>query len=97
VIKRQVGLVKVRFRSLQKNTAQLLTLFALWNVWMARRQLRTGLAVAVFLREAVNFERLRKLMEEEEFRRLPRFHQLNEALTRVGLDACMGTHLRSRP
>ena len=39
VIKRQFGLVKVRFRGLQKNTAQLLTLFALSNLWMARRQL----------------------------------------------------------
>ena len=39
VIKRQFGLVKVRFRGLQKNTAQLLTLFALSNLWMARRRL----------------------------------------------------------
>jgi len=37
VIKRQFGLVKVRFRGLQKNTAHLLTLFALSNLWMARR------------------------------------------------------------
>jgi IS5 family transposase len=29
----------VRFKGLQKNTAQLLTLFALSNLWMARRQL----------------------------------------------------------
>ena len=33
VIKRQVGLVKGRFRGLQKNTAHLLTLFALSNLW----------------------------------------------------------------
>ena len=39
VIKRQFGLMKVRFKGLQKNTAQLLTLFALANLWMARRQL----------------------------------------------------------
>jgi IS5 family transposase len=39
VIKRQFGLVKVRFRGLQKNTAQLLTLFALSNLWMVRRPL----------------------------------------------------------
>jgi len=39
VIKRQFGLLKVRFRGLQKNTAQLLTLFALSNLWMARRPL----------------------------------------------------------
>ena len=41
VIKRQFGLVKVRFKGLQKNTAHLLTLFALSNLWMARRQLMT--------------------------------------------------------
>ena len=39
VIKRQFGLVKVRFRGLQKNTSHLLTLFALSNLWMARRPL----------------------------------------------------------
>jgi transposase, IS5 family len=33
----------VRFRGLQKNTAHLLTLFALSNLWMARRQLMTTL------------------------------------------------------
>lgn len=39
VIKRQFGLLKVRYRGLQKNTGHLLTLFALSNLWMARRQL----------------------------------------------------------
>ena len=39
VIKRQFGLVKVRFRGLAKNTAHLITLFALSNLWMARRRL----------------------------------------------------------
>ncbi|EKQ6351673.1 IS5/IS1182 family transposase, partial [Pseudomonas sp. MPR-R5A] len=39
VIKRQFGYVKVRFRGLAKNTAQLMTLFALSNLWMARRHL----------------------------------------------------------
>jgi IS5 family transposase len=39
VIKRQFGLVKVRFRGLQKNTAHVLTLFALSNLWMARHRL----------------------------------------------------------
>ena len=39
VIKRQFGLLKVRFRGLRKNTAHLLTLFALSNLWMARRPL----------------------------------------------------------
>lgn len=39
VIKRQFGYVKTRFRGLAKNTAQLMTLFALLNLWMARRHL----------------------------------------------------------
>lgn len=39
VVKRQFGHVKVRYRGLAKNTAQLHTLFALSNLWMARRQL----------------------------------------------------------
>jgi len=39
VIKRQFGHVKVRYRGLAKNTAQLHTLFALSNLWMVRRQL----------------------------------------------------------
>ena len=41
VIKRQFGYVKVRYRGLAKNTAQVLTLFALSNLWMARRRLLT--------------------------------------------------------
>jgi len=39
VIKRQFGYVKVRYRGLKKNTAQLFTLFALSNLWMARGKL----------------------------------------------------------
>ena len=39
VIKRQFGYVKVRYRGLTKNTAQLHMLFALANIWMARRKL----------------------------------------------------------
>jgi IS5 family transposase len=39
VIKRQFGHVKVRYRGLKKNTAQLFTLFALSNLWMARHKL----------------------------------------------------------
>jgi transposase, IS5 family len=39
VIKRQFGLCKVRFRGLAKNTAHVITLFALSNLWMARRRL----------------------------------------------------------
>lgn len=45
VIKRQFGLTKVRFKGLTKNTAHVITLFALSNLWMARRKLiaMTGL------------------------------------------------------
>jgi IS5 family transposase len=39
VIKRQFGYVKVRYRGLKKNTAQLMTLFALSNLWMVRGKL----------------------------------------------------------
>lgn len=39
VIKRQFGLVKVRFKGLAKNTAHVITLFALSNLWMARKKL----------------------------------------------------------
>ena len=39
VIKRQFGYVKVRYRGLKKNTQQLITLFALSNLWMVRGQL----------------------------------------------------------
>ena len=39
VIKRQFGLAKVRFRGLAKNTAHVITLFALSNLWMARKRL----------------------------------------------------------
>jgi hypothetical protein len=39
LIKRQFGLVKVRFRGLAKNTAHVVTLFALSKLWLARRRL----------------------------------------------------------
>lgn len=39
VIKGQFGHVKVRYRGLNKNTAQLHTLFALSNLWMVRGKL----------------------------------------------------------
>lgn len=39
VIKWQFGYTKVRFRGLVKNTAQLVTLFVLSNLWIARRHL----------------------------------------------------------
>ena len=38
VIKCQFGFTKVRYKGLAKNTAQLVTLFALSNLWMARRR-----------------------------------------------------------
>ena len=39
VVKRQFGFVKVRYRGLAKNTGQIMTLFALANLWMARKRL----------------------------------------------------------
>jgi transposase, IS5 family len=39
VIKRQLGFIKVRYKGLKKNAAQLVTLFALSNLWMVRGQL----------------------------------------------------------
>ena len=39
VIKRQFGLAKVRFRGLAKNTAHVVTQFALLNPWMAPKKL----------------------------------------------------------
>lgn len=44
VIKRQFGYVQVRYKGLSKNTAQIKTLFALSNLWMARRDLMGALA-----------------------------------------------------
>ena len=44
VVKCQFGFTKVRYKGLAKNTAQLFTLFALSNLWMARRQLMGGQA-----------------------------------------------------
>jgi IS5 family transposase len=39
VLKRQFGYTKVRYRGLRKNTAQLKTLFALVNLWLARHRI----------------------------------------------------------
>jgi len=41
VIKRQFGHVKMRYRGLAKNRAQLFTLFALGNLFLVRRRLMT--------------------------------------------------------
>ncbi|MFB9124398.1 IS5 family transposase [Paraburkholderia dipogonis] len=40
VLKQQFGYTKTRYRGLMKNTAQITTLFALGNLWMARKALR---------------------------------------------------------
>ena len=45
VVKRQFGLTKVRFRGLAKNTAHVVTLFALSNLWMARKKLMAMMGV----------------------------------------------------
>ena len=42
VVKRQFGFVKVRYRGLKKNTAQLFTLFALSNLWTVRSKLMSA-------------------------------------------------------
>ena len=39
VIKRQSGFIKVRYKGLKKDSAQIMTLFALSNLWMVRGQL----------------------------------------------------------
>ena len=39
VVKRQFDFVKVRYRGLAKNTGQIVTLFALANLWLARKRL----------------------------------------------------------
>lgn len=39
VLKRQFGYTKVRYRGLAKNTGQIVTLFALTNLWLARKRL----------------------------------------------------------
>lgn len=39
VLKQQFGYVKVRYRGFKKNTAQIVTLFALGNLWMTRHKL----------------------------------------------------------
>ena len=44
VLKRQFGFMKVRYRGLMKNTAQLITLFALSNLWMVRGKLMAAQA-----------------------------------------------------
>ena len=41
VIKRQFGYLKTRYRGLKKNTAQVVTLIALANLYMARHRLLT--------------------------------------------------------
>jgi IS5 family transposase len=42
VIKQQFGHMKARYRGLAKNGSHLVTLFALSNLWMARRTLLAG-------------------------------------------------------
>jgi hypothetical protein len=41
-LKRQFGYVKVGYRGLAKNTAQIKTLFALSNLWMVRKRITQG-------------------------------------------------------
>ena len=55
VVKRQFGLMKVRFRGLAKNTAHVVTLFALSNLWMARKKLMAMMGVVRPKRGCLNF------------------------------------------
>ena len=67
VIKRQFGFVKVRFRGMKKNTAQLETLFTLSNLWMARKKLM-ALDGSVRLQTVIGFEMGQKRRETLESR-----------------------------
>ena len=42
ISKRRFGFTKVRYKELDKNTAQLVTLFELGNVWIARKRILRG-------------------------------------------------------
>ena len=42
VLKCQFGFTRVRYKGLVKNTAQLITLFALSNLWMVRKRIIQG-------------------------------------------------------
>jgi IS5 family transposase len=45
VLKCEYGYRKSRYKELAKNTAQLLTLFALSNLWMVRKRILQGATV----------------------------------------------------
>ena len=79
VIKRQFGLAKVRFRGLAKNTAHVITLFALSNLWMARKKL---IAMAVLRPQTALEGKKRGAMHLKRSTRQPscnsvRFERLN--------------------
>jgi IS5 family transposase len=42
ILKCQFGFTKVRYKGLLKNTSQLITLFALSNLWMVRKRIIQG-------------------------------------------------------
>lgn len=50
VLKCQFGFTKVRYKGLDKNTARLITLFALSNLWMVRKRLIQGDMASVRLK-----------------------------------------------
>jgi IS5 family transposase len=57
MIERQFGLMKVRFPGLAKNTAHVITLFALSNLWMAGGKLLAILHLASANREVSRMEK----------------------------------------
>ena len=64
VIKRQFDYRKVRFKGVAKNTAQIVTLFALSNVWVMRRTSLTPVAGSVsVIRGNTPTRRQRRLRE----------------------------------
>ncbi len=72
------GLTKVRFRGLDKNTGHLLTLFALSNLWMARRLQYSGRQVVLTYELPLNeivmdfFDRLKSVSRGSSCERLER-------------------------
>ena len=91
VIKRQFGYVKVRYRGLKKNTAQLFTLFALSNLWMARSN-DTGVKCRRLLKR---LEMRREMISyKANRRRASRYLTVNASNRRFATSSPLYSHLR---
>lgn len=99
VIKRQFSHVKVRYRGLAKNTAQLVTLFALSNLWMVRKRVLKDLQARVRLQRGqepeCGLELVRKRANQREIRL--RFHHLNTCASRTVSTAFVQTIPKQLP